>query len=98
MNRQHLTPIIYHLPHSTLISTSTPAGRSTFVSASTVCARESRMSITRLWVFSSNCSRDFWSTCGERNTVQRDDFVGNGIGPDPYDAVLSAVRPLLALA
>src|ERR1019366_10348594 len=58
-----------HRAYSTLISTSTPAGRSSFVSASTVCGRESRMSIMRLCVFSSNCSRDFLSTCGERSTV-----------------------------
>src|SRR5690606_29177477 len=48
-----------HDCYSTLISTSTPAGRSSLVNASTVCALESRMSIRRLWVLSSNCSRDF---------------------------------------
>src|SRR5438067_2119842 len=37
----------------TLISTSTPAGRSSLVNASIVCERESRMSISRLCVISS---------------------------------------------
>src|SRR5581483_5252067 len=82
--------------YSTLISTSTPAGRSSFVNASTVCARESRMSITRLCVLSSNCSRDFLSTCGERRTVHRCVFVGNGIGPDTCAPVFSAVRTMSA--
>src|SRR5579872_841872 len=82
--------------YSTLISTSTPAGRSSFVNASTVWARESRMSITRLCVLSSNCSRDFLSTCGERNTVHRCVFVGNGIGPDTCAPVFSAVRTMSA--
>src|SRR2546422_174305 len=49
-------PISPVIPYSTLISTSTPAGRSSFVSASTVWERVSMMSISRLWVFSSNCS------------------------------------------
>ena len=34
------------------------------------------MSISRLCVRISNCSRDFLSTCGERNTVQRLITVG----------------------
>jgi hypothetical protein len=51
----------YITNYSTLISTSTPAGKSSFVSASTVCDRESRMSISRLCVFSSNCERLFLS-------------------------------------
>ena len=55
------------LPNA-LISTSTPAGRSSFISASTVCCVGSRMSSSRLCVRISNCSRDFLSTCGERST------------------------------
>ena len=54
------------------------------------------MSITRLCVFSSNCSRDFLSTCGERSTVQRCVFVGSGIGPDTCAPVFSAVRTMSA--
>src|SRR5439155_7013852 len=64
-----------------LISTSTPAGRSSFISASTVCGVGSRMSSKRLCVRISNCSRDFLSTCGDRNTVYLFFIVGNGIGP-----------------
>ena len=37
--------------------------------ASTVSCVGSRMSSNRLCVRISNCSRDFLSTCGERNTV-----------------------------
>jgi len=48
---------------------STPAGNSSFMSASTVCVVGSRMSSSRLCVRISNCSRDFLSTCGERRTV-----------------------------
>src|SRR5437867_1334267 len=65
--------------YSTLISTSTPAGRSSLVSASIVCGRESLMSISLLWVRSSNCSRLFLSTWGLRNTVQRSVLTGSGI-------------------
>src|SRR5581483_4294113 len=49
-----------------LISTSTPALRSSFIRASNVCWVGSRMSSKRLWVRISNCSRLFLSTCGER--------------------------------
>src|SRR5947199_5338938 len=84
--------------HSTLISTSTPAGRSSFVSASTVWDRESRMSISRLCVLSSNCSRLFLSMCGLRSTVQSCRLVGSGIGPDTWAPVFSAVRTMSAAA
>src|SRR5258707_11799112 len=57
-----------------------PPPRSTLFPYTTLF--RSRMSMTRLCVFSSNCSRDFLSTCGERSTVQRCVFVGSGIGPD----------------
>src|SRR5262249_21737231 len=61
-----------------LISTSTPGGRSSFIKASTVSGVGSRMSIRRLCVRISNCSRDFLSTCGDRRTVQRLITVGRG--------------------
>src|SRR5712692_1012125 len=64
-----------------LISTSTPAARSSLPRASIVCCVGSRMSSSRLWVRISNCSRDFLSTCGERLTVKRSMWVGSGIGP-----------------
>src|SRR6185503_1104403 len=84
--------------YSTLISTSTPAGRSSFVSASIVCGRESLMSRRRLCVRSSNCSRLFLSTCGLRSTVQRSVLTGSGIGPDTCAPVFSAVRTMSAAA
>src|SRR5205809_766170 len=64
-----------------LISTSTPAARSSLPRASIVCCVGSRMSSRRLWVRISNCSRDFLSTCGERFTVKRSMWVGSGMGP-----------------
>src|SRR5207244_11479420 len=84
--------------YSTLISTSTPAGRSSFVRASTVCDRESRMSISRLCVLSSNCSRLFLSMCGLRSTVHSCRLVGSGMGPETCAPVFSAVRTMSAAA
>src|SRR5579863_4213173 len=74
-----------------LISTSTPAARSSFISASTVCGVGSTMSSTRLWVRISNCSRDFLSICGERLTVNFSILVGSGIGPRTRAPVRFAV-------
>src|SRR5512135_588651 len=84
--------------YSTLISTSTPAGRSSLVSASIVWGRESLMSSSRLWVRSSNCSRLFLSMCGLRSTVHRSVFTGSGIGPATCAPVFSAVRTMSAAA
>src|SRR5204863_2111666 len=81
------------LPNA-LISTSTPAGRSSFISASTVCGVGSKMSISRLCVRSSNCSRDFLSTCGERSTVHLFFSVGKGIGPASRAPVRRAVSTI----
>src|SRR5262249_23545832 len=67
--------------HYSLISTSTPAGRSNFMSESTVCGVGSTMSSRRLWVRISNCSREVLSTCGDRSTVQRLMMVGSSTGP-----------------
>src|SRR5690606_13251899 len=74
-----------------LISTSTPAARSSFIRASTVCGVGSTMSSRRLWVRISNCSRLFLSICGERNTVNRSIRVGSGIGPRTCAPVRLAV-------
>src|SRR5580698_1435600 len=71
-----------------LISTSTPADRSSFMSASSVCCVGSRMSSSRLWVRISNCSRDFLWTGGDRSTQYLLILVGSGIGP----AILAPVR------
>src|SRR5262249_35173498 len=79
---------IQYIDFHVLISTSTPAERSSFISASSVCCVGSRMSSSRLCVRISNCSRDFLSTCGERSTQYLLIFVGNGIGP----ATLAPVR------
>src|SRR5882724_1493958 len=80
-----------------LISTSTPAGRSSFISASTVFCVGSKMSIRRLCVRISNASRDFLSTWGERNTQYLFFTVGNGIGPAicaPVRLAVSTISPV----
>jgi hypothetical protein len=53
--------------------------------------------MTRLCVFSSNCSRLFLSTCGDRRTVHRWIRVGSGIGPLMRAPVFSAVRTMSAV-
>src|SRR5262249_27003237 len=81
-----------------LISTSTPAASSSFISASTVCGVGSRMSMSRLCVRISNCSRDFLSMCGPRSTVNLLIDVGSGIGPAtraPVRMAVSTISPAL---
>src|SRR5947208_3584563 len=56
------------------------------------------MSISRLCVFSSNCSRLFLSMCGLRSTVHSCRLVGSGIGPETCAPVFSAVRTMSAAA
>src|SRR5262249_30693295 len=79
------------LAAQSLISTSTPAARSSFINASTVCGVGSTMSSRRLCVRISNCSRLFLSTCGERLTVNFSIRVGSGIGPRTCAPVRFAV-------
>src|ERR671910_2180363 len=52
------------------------------------------MSISRLCVLISNCSRDFLSTCGERSTVHLLIDVGSGIGPARRAPVRFAVSTI----
>src|SRR3954464_9123188 len=85
-----IRPVRIPAPYS-LISTSTPAARSSFIKASTVCGVGSTMSSRRLWVRISNCSRLFLSTCGERLTVNFSMRVGSGIGPRTCAPVRFAV-------
>lgn len=77
--------------HYSFISTSTPADKSRRIKASIVCGVGSSISRSLLWVRISNCSRDFLSTWGLRNTDQRFLVVGKGIGPDIFAPVLFAV-------
>src|SRR5665213_1927131 len=74
---------------------STPAGRSRCISASIVLGEACRMSISRLCVRISKCSRLFLSTCGERLTQNRLISVGNGTGPltnAPVRVAVSTIR------
>src|SRR5688500_16469986 len=55
------------------------------------------MSMGRLCVRISNCSRDFLSTCGERSTVHLFFDVGSGIGPAsraPVRLAVSTISPV----
>src|SRR5690606_37811948 len=79
------------LDQFSLICTSTPAGSSSFISASTVLSVGSRMSIRRLCVRSSYWSRASLSPCGETSTVKRSILVGSGTGPRTVAPVRLAV-------
>src|SRR5262245_50903745 len=85
---------VLSLAAQSLISTSTPAARSSFISASTVCGVGSTMSSSRLCVRISNCSRLFLSMCGERLTVNFSILVGSGIGPRTCAPVRLAVATI----
>src|SRR5215217_9105444 len=67
---------------------STPAGRSRRIRLSTVLGVGSRMSMRRLWVRISKCSRESLSLWGLRITQYTDFSVGRGTGP----AVRAPVR------
>src|SRR4029453_4519196 len=77
-------------PHS-LISTSTPAGRSSFMSESTVCGVGSTMSSRRLWVRISNCSRSVLSTGGLRGPARPP------AGPGLHDLFHRPVKQLVVV-
>ena len=77
-----------------LIFTNTPAGTTRRLSASTVRAVGSKISITRLCVRISNCSRLFLSMCGLRRTVYRSIRVGTGIGPQTRALVRLALSTI----
>src|SRR5712691_6463153 len=87
-------PRLLVLPAQSLISTSTPAARSSFISASTVCGVGSTISSRRLCVRISNCSRLFLSMCGDRLTVNFSILVGSGIGPRTCAPVRLAVATI----
>ena len=65
-----------------LISISTPAGRSRLISASTVLGLGLLMSIRRLWVRRSNCSRLSLYLWTARRMVTTSFLVGRGMGPE----------------
>src|ERR1700682_2197756 len=85
------------LGHS-LISMFTPDGSESRMRASTTLGLGSRMSMIRLCVRISNCSRESLSMNGERITVYLLISVGSGIGP-AIDAVdRRAVSTILSAA
>src|SRR5262249_47603825 len=73
-------PVHFVGPYS-LISMSTPAGRSSRMSESTVFGVGSMMSIRRLCVRISKCSRESLYLCGDRMTQYTFFSVGSGTGP-----------------
>ena len=75
---------------------STPDGKSNFINASTVFGVGLTMSIKRLCVRISNCSRESLYLCVARITVNNERSVGNGIGPDTSAPVRCAVSTILA--
>src|SRR5574341_363563 len=77
-----------------LISMSTPDGSCSRIRASTVLEVGSRMSISRLCVRISNCSRESLSMWGERITVKRSMAVGSGTGPATAAPVRSAASTI----
>src|SRR4029453_14671912 len=85
--RSVLVAVIVDHPQS-LISMSTPAGRSSRINESTVLGVGLIVVIRRLWVRISKCSRLSLYLCGERMTQKTFFSVGNGTGP----ATLAPVR------
>src|SRR2546421_4721530 len=87
-------PVHQSVPYS-LISMSTPAGRSRRMSESTVLGVGSMMSISRLCVRISKCSRESLYLCGERMTQKRLISVGSGTGPATCAPVRVTVSTIL---
>src|SRR5699024_12719436 len=79
---------------NSLISISTPDGKSNIVNASTVFGFGFKISTKRLCVRISNCSRESLYICGERITVNTSRSVGKGTGPAIVAPVLSAVSTI----
>ena len=65
------------------------------MSASTVFGVGSRMSISRLWVRISKCSRESLYLCGERMTQYTFFSVGSGTGPTTRAPVRVTVSTIL---
>ena len=78
-----------------LISIFTPAGISNFIKDSIVLLFGVTISIRRLWVLASNCSRESLCLWGERKIVMISFSVGKGIGPDTLAPVRFAVSTIL---
>src|SRR6185369_7115750 len=106
-DRDHRPVLVEHLGHADLaadqsdahhilISMSTPAARLSRIRASTVFELGSRMSMSRLWVRISNCSRESLSMNGERRTVNFSIRVGSGTGPTTSAPVRCAVSTIWA--
>src|SRR5205807_6385162 len=77
-----------------LISISTPAGRSSLISESTVFGVGEWMSIRRLCARTSKCSRESLSLNGERITQYTFFSVGSGTGPVMVAPVRCAVSTI----
>src|SRR6202044_504475 len=77
-----------------LISMSTPTGRSSRIRESTVFGVGSMMSIRRLCVRISKCSRESLYLCGERMTQYTFFSVGSGTGPATFAPVRITVSTI----
>ena len=73
---------------------STPAGRSSRISESTVFGVGSMMSIRRLCVRISKCSRESLYLCGDRMTQYTFFSVGSGTGPATFAPVRATVSTI----
>src|SRR5690625_1253683 len=89
-----VTPPIVKLSFYNLISMSTPDGKSRRINELTVFGVGSIMSIKRLCVLISICSRACLYLCTARNTVLTTLSIGNGIGPDTHAPELLAVSTI----
>src|SRR6184192_1700585 len=76
----------------------TPDGRLSRIKASTTFGFGSRISMIRLCVRISNCSRESLSMNGERITVHLLTSVGSGMGPAVDAFVRRAVSTILSAA
>src|SRR6202041_3579686 len=96
LGAQHSLDFSGHVVRSlySLISMSTPAGRSSRISESTVFGVGSMMSIRRLCVRISKCSRESLYLCGERMTQYTFFSVGSGTGPATFAPVRVTVSTI----
>src|ERR1035437_8357851 len=80
-SRNNADAVVLETRYTIFTSMVTPEGRLRFVRASITFGEGFRISMRRLWIRISNCSRASLWTNVERFTVQRLISVGSGTGP-----------------